>query len=187
MNEQTSLESKFDEQEALNSKKYVMTVSLKRCSNCGELKSKSEFSKNKKGKCGLNSVCKKCIYVQSKNSRAGYREEHKDDKREWNFLHFKKGKVLSGYYYGQGICLICGEVYPLIFENHHVVPKDDMVVSLCSNCHKRYRTSNRDEHMITILIAIENSKFIWDSDGQPKGLKPVPMWTADLPLKEAYV
>ena len=61
-----------------------------------------------------------------------------------------------------------------------------MVVSLCSNCHKLYYAGkSRDKHMIAILNAIENSKFLWDSDGQPKGLKPVPMWTADLPLKEA--
>ena len=197
INEQTSLESNFSEQDASIANKFVLTEILKRCSVCGKLKPKSKFNKEKSGKGGLRSKCKDC---QSKYIKK-YNEEHRDEKaaydvryykehnmKEQNFLWRSDKRKVSGYYNGQGICLICGELHPLVLQNHHVLPREDMVVSLCSNCHKLYYAGkSRDKHMIAILNAIENSKFLWDSDGQPKGLKPVPMWTADLSLKEAIV
>ena len=205
MVEQASLESKFNEQECSNTEKFVMTEPLKKCSVCKKLKPLTEFYKHKLCKRGIDSRCKECSAIyrhehkvditnrqniynkEHKEDRAKYYTEHREEAREYGFLHYTdKRHRTSGYYYGQGICLICGEIHPFKFENHHVVPWDkDFVVSLCGSCHTMLHSGSRDKHMIAVMNAIENSKFLWDSEGQPKGLKPIPMWTADLPLKEA--
>lgn len=193
MVEQASLESKFNEQECSNTEKFVMTEPLKRCKKCGKFKPKSEFYNDKYGKEGLRTSCKDCDNIYKKDYYEGHKDEskkynecHKEGTRERLFLHNKTKYNSAGYFYGTGICLVCGENHSLKLENHHVIPKDDMVVSLCASCHKMYRAGiSQDKHMISVLNAIENSKFLWDTDGHPKGLKPIPMWTADLPLKEA--
>ncbi|MCK4329808.1 hypothetical protein KAX02_08190 [candidate division WOR-3 bacterium] len=207
-NEQASLESKFGSQYCPNAEKFVMTEPLKRCTECKKFKTYSNFNKLKGGKSGLNPMCKECevdyrreyyiehrdeVLVKKDEYRLRHKEEilkytasHKEDIKEQNFLRRHDKRTVSGYYYGQGVCLICGDIHPLVLNNHHVLPKEDMVVSLCSNCHKMYYAGKySDKHMIAVLNAIENSKFLWDSDGQPKGLKPVLMWTADLSLKGA--
>ena len=203
-NNQVSLKSNFGSQTGIPKVVFDVVSDMKRCSKCGELKSKSEFIKQKHGKGGLTAHCKDCARLYHLENRdvlldnmKTYRELHKDERMEYNKEHnflYQRRKITEGrrksskifgvgYFYGQGICLICGNIHPLIFENHHVVPWDDeFVISLCANCHRKYRTNRVDKHMIAILNAIENSNFLWDSGGQPKILL---MWTADLPLKEA--
>ena len=196
MEGQASLESEFNKQESTNTEKFVMTEPLKRCSKCGEMKPKSEFYKRNMH---LISICKKCNnkrtgdwYIdnldKSKEQKKEYYNEHKEASLEYGFLFGKNIKQhrLSGFFWGTGVCLICGESHPRFIENHHLVPwEDELVISLCSNHHRMFKTNSRYNHMIAVLNAIENSKFLWDSDGQPKGLKPVLMWTADLSLKGA--
>ena len=193
MEDQTSLESSFGEQENLNNEKYTMTDPLKRCKVCGELKQLKEFRKDKQHWSRLK-VCRKCDSArrvkqfkdseqQQRRSRK-WRMVHKDDLIIYNFLHRNADGRESGYLYGTGVCLICGEIHPLVFENHHVIPRDDMVVSLCANCHRKLRAPDQTKHMINTINAIENGKFLWDSDGQPKGLMAVPMWAIDATIEE---
>ena len=194
MVDQSSLESKFGKQASSSNEKFVMTELLRRCNKCREFKPLKEFNKHKGCKNGLLSICKSC----ESNRSSKYYVDHRDfvlernklyekgytkRRREHNFLYIdqrSKGLIL-----GTGICLICDEIYLPYIQNHHVLPKNDMVVGLCANCHEKHRSANKEKHMISVLNDIESSKFLWDSNGNPKGLKPVPMWTADLPLKEA--
>lgn len=171
---QASLDNEFEvEKTTTTVVKYKMIVPLKRCKKCGELKPYTEFSKEKHRNHGLQNVCKVCNknYRETHKDhiakyRIKHREEHKEEisnyTREWNFLFYKDKRGCScGYYNGQGICLICGEFHPMILENHHVLPDDDMTVSLCGSCHRKYQISIKDKHMIAVLNAIENSKFLW--------------------------
>lgn len=134
----------------------------------------------------LRSICRDYINIRRKETRHGDPGRFEEYQRRYHDKMLPRVvSFLRYFWYGQGVCLICGELQPLYLENHHAIPEDEMIVSLCANCHRKHHSWYQDRHMITILNAIENSKFLWDSDGQPKGLKPVPMWTADLPLKEA--
>jgi len=54
-------------------------IKFKRCSKCGEIKSITEFHKNKSYKDGLCFSCKKCILEYHKK----YYQEHKKEKREY--------------------------------------------------------------------------------------------------------
>ena len=181
MVEQASLESKFGEQECSNNEKFVMAEPLKRCRKCREWKTLDQFRLRTKGKY-IRRICN-----ESELERQRYRRESglsytREEERENNFLTKKRGR---GFLLGTGMCMICGEINHRFLENHHTFPEEYIIMSLCSNHHRCYQSSNRDKHMIAVLNAIESSKFLWDSDGQPKGLKPIPMWTVDLPLKEA--
>ena len=177
---QTSLESTFEvEKNTTTTVKYKMTVPLKKCKKCKEWKPKSDFYKAKKGKGGLMSICRLCrledckVYTdehkeQRSNYAIIYHDEHKDLLREKKFL-FARGNVtntgyswMSGYLYGTGICIICGEIYPRVSVNHHVVPWDDgLVISLGANCHEKHRANNKYRHMASVMNAIENSNFLW--------------------------
>lgn len=71
---------------------------------------------------------------------SGYTVWCRDCRVEYQFLYGGK-KVQRGYLYGTGICLACGELNPLLLENHHLFGRKntDDVVSLCSNCHTLQR------------------------------------------------
>ena len=51
---------------------------LKKCSNCGELKPFSEFSKDKCSKDGLQSNCKKCRKEYYENNKEKILKQKKD-------------------------------------------------------------------------------------------------------------
>lgn len=192
MTDQTSLESEYGKQECPNTEKFVMTEPVRKCRLCKKYKPLDQFRLYSLSslKNGRAHTCKSCDAERSLDYRWRHIDKmRKHDRKYHNENRFIKrsiGKYKIGLFYGTGICLLCGESYPLYLENHHVVPwDDDFVLSLCANCHKKYFSSIQNKHMSNVANAIENSKFLWDSDGQPKGLKPIPMWTADLPLKEA--
>lgn len=58
-----------------------LTLQLKRCSRCGELKPLKDFPKNNTVKDGYNSCCKACIKLSNdanKDAKATYREENRN-------------------------------------------------------------------------------------------------------------
>ena len=67
-----------------------------------------------------------------------------------------------------GICFICGEIYPPYLIEHHTLGRknnrdhthvDDLTLSLCANCHNRFRASSVDAHTYFIGKAIEKGWF----------------------------
>ena len=73
---------------------------MKKCSNCGELKPFSEFSKDKRSKDGLQSNCKKCMKEYYENNkekileqRKEYRENNKEKIKE--YYENNKEKILK--------------------------------------------------------------------------------------------
>ncbi|MCK4329908.1 hypothetical protein KAX02_08700 [candidate division WOR-3 bacterium] len=215
MAEQASLESRFNNQGHPAEKYIptVSLKRCRRCKEFKPLEDfeKRNDTKRRRGVCNNCRSSQMSEYRQEHTEELTekakkYRIDHIEEYREYDrarynspkrresfrirsFLHGSKDTIRNngtrgGFLQGTSICLICGEMYPLFLENHHVIPKDEMVIGLCSNCHRKYQ-SKQEKHMISVLNAIENSKFLWDSDGQPKGLNPVPMWTADLSLNGA--
>lgn len=194
MTNQVSLESEFIKQDCSDcNNKYVQTEAMKKCKKCGQFKPKSEFHQDDRCRSGIIGTCKECRTVYMKKYNAECRDNrilkyntNKEKIREHNFLYGKtRGKYLFGYFYGCGVCLICGEIHPKFLENHHATSDDDgFVVSLCANHHRCYRSNNREAHMSVIRVAIEKSGFLWDSEGQPRD-HCTSQWRDDLTLKEA--
>jgi hypothetical protein len=67
-----------------------------------------------------------------------------------------------------GICWICGELNPMVFEYHHLFGKEwergkknkhtkigEDFCALCANCHRKFRASPQEKHVFLILCAIE--------------------------------
>lgn len=80
-----------------------LKMEFKQCTKCKEIKPYSEFSKNKRYKCGLNSWCKKCMYDWRINNAekikirmTRYREENLDkireSERKWRKNNVEKKK-----------------------------------------------------------------------------------------------
>lgn len=57
---------------------------FKRCTKCGEIKSKSEFNKRKASKKdGLEAQCRECRHAYTATHREGHREDEKERARLW--------------------------------------------------------------------------------------------------------
>lgn len=56
---------------------------IKRCNNCGKLKSINKFYKNKSSKNGLHNRCKECISKYYKEYYKNNIEKHRKRKKEW--------------------------------------------------------------------------------------------------------
>lgn len=128
-------------------------------------------------------ISKQHDYYWSNRDKINQKRRTSSHDKEYSFLYRDVGHNRAGLFIGTGFCLICGEASPLLLENHHVSPDSDVVVSLCSNCHNLYRTSNRIKHMRVILNAIENSKNLWNEKDEPRG--SINMWNDNTTMKEA--
>lgn len=172
-------------------REYEFTEPFRRCSICRTFKPLSEFRRIKSiGRIKkYRRECKECAVQTTKEYRENNPEKAKESVRnyqinhpdayraslrkyhakeetkchykEQHFLH-GKGKPSVGYFQGGGVCVICGEIDPLVFENHHLFPNNDFVMSLCGSCHKKYHAgTKRDLHMQAILRAIEGTPHLW--------------------------
>lgn len=134
---------------------------MKKCTKCGVMKPKSEFSKNKRAKDGLCYTCKSCQQAYEREHRLKYPEKRmkyikdngeklrayqKDTYHDYKtFIHTLKTP-----------CVKCGENRHYLIQFHHIDPKEkkfeltirhshnsvtDEVkkcVCLCSNCHDEF-------------------------------------------------
>ncbi len=119
------------------------SVSKKRCSNCGKLKARSEYSKDRTKKDGLYHLCKVC--------RSEYRCKNKGAKRSSNIgnaeaetvnLDNTNVSVLAGVNSGEecGVCSICGQSlkgYISGYLQGQPVCKDCVIINLKSMFKKR--------------------------------------------------
>ncbi len=55
----------------------------KRCSNCEKIKSNNNFFNDKRGKFGIESICKRCRMDKNNENRAKNREKYNQYQNEW--------------------------------------------------------------------------------------------------------
>jgi len=135
------------------------SVTQKKCTKCGELKDKSEFSKNKNTKDGLMRWCRVCNYAQTyawqKNNKERYnanarrreKEVYTTEKR--HAKHLKKMFGITGDEYQEklnsqsGVCAVCGKEEVVHAKNgkdmkrlavDHDHNTGEIRGLLCSNC-----------------------------------------------------
>jgi len=84
---------------------------LKKCSGCGEIKARSEFSKDRTKKDGLYHLCKVCRSAYRRKSQGIRKETPKRKKSSRAVYNNKDVGVLAIVYPGneRGSCSICGE------------------------------------------------------------------------------
>jgi hypothetical protein len=109
---------------------------MKRCSKCGEEKPLAEFGKNKSRRDGLQSYCKSCVKINSKERR------HKKGA--------KPRKTAGQCSAGMKICLNCGKEKAANAEHfHRHAAKPDGLAIYCKSCAKergrRYRETNPEK------------------------------------------
>ncbi len=129
----------------------------KYCSTCKQSKKKSEFNKNKAKKDGLNTICRECSNIRSRQ----YYSEHPEKHRKAVHARTKVLKVEIKEWVNSiralG-CTLCSEKDACCIDFHHTDPstKDDSVamiarklnkkkiqkeidkcVRVCSNCHRK--------------------------------------------------
>lgn len=71
------------------------------CSKCGEEKSLSDFSKDKKTKDKLSYICKECSNKNSKNHYLKYSEDKKEKAKKWYLDNKDKKNIYRKEYYKQ--------------------------------------------------------------------------------------
>lgn len=104
----------------------------KECSECHKVKSVSEFYRNKKGKYGTESICKKCKAKYDKQ----YRQEHKEDVNNSYDEAVKLGLTKE--------CSKCHEIKSVIEFSRQKRGKYG-AVSRCKKCEAKYRQEHREE------------------------------------------
>lgn len=83
-----------------------------------------------------------------------------------------ESKYLRNLVQNTGVCWICGENHPRVLETHHLYESrsnnkhgntftEDIVSGICSNCHRKRKTTGgkAECHQIAILKAIEGEWF----------------------------
>lgn len=132
---------------------------IKKCSKCKKNKQSSSYNKNKLKKDGLQTTCKKCSQITSKQYYADHTDEHriktlartrkrrKELKRRINEVKQRLG------------CSICNESNPCCLDFHHLHPNQKKFaigaapnlverwekiveeiakcVCICANCHRK--------------------------------------------------
>jgi hypothetical protein len=55
------------------------------------------------------------------------------------FLHgYNNGRKRRGFLNSEGICIVCGELFPLALEDEHIFGKEvsPFAITLCGSCHR---------------------------------------------------
>ena len=112
----------------------------KRCTNCKRTLPLTNFQRDIRKLSGYSDWCKDC-------------------RAEYLFLYGRRTQ--RGYLYGMGMCLACGELNPLLMENHHLFGRKntDDVVSLCSDCHTLSRY-----YPLTIWLQLSEQENLEDPE-----------------------
>ena len=82
-------------QPLINAKPGFNIMEKRICSKCKIPKDYGEFNKNKTGKYGLNSRCKKCIIEYNKKYYKRNDEKRKKQSKEWREANIEKEAILK--------------------------------------------------------------------------------------------
>lgn len=138
----------------------------KRCPHCGQIKSISEFGKNKTRKDGLSGYCKVCNNEVYKVYKKTYFERHPEAHKNAYHKDIERALRNSKNYRQSRLdllwslktpCVKCGEDRKCSIQFHHINPQDKDVnlshgsigkerikeevkkcVCLCANCHLEF-------------------------------------------------
>lgn len=112
-------------------------MNVKNCPRCNNIKTASEFYKDKDRKDGLAGWCKKCAYKATrkwhtkklsnnldyaqkiKDDRADYQEKHRDRWVIYHKHHAEKMKQWYDAYKSKICCELCGESHVACLDFHH--------------------------------------------------------------------
>lgn len=100
---------------------------MQKCTDCKEIKSVSEFSKNKRYKSGVNSVCKKCMCIRTTN----YMRK--------KYTGFTKEEYDTTFIKQKGCCSICGKhqsKLKISLSADHCHSTGNKRGLLCPNCNR---------------------------------------------------
>jgi hypothetical protein len=138
-----------------------MTIEYKQCSKCKEVKSVSEFHKNRKIKSGYASACKPCVASYTKEFYHNNLEHHKLKARAGN-LKRKYGLTNEEYdalfLFQGGVCFICKRACPtgrrLAVDHDH----DTGAIRglLCTMCNQRV-VGNLNKTQVAMMWAYMNN------------------------------
>lgn len=129
----------------------------KKCTICLEIKSATDFNKNKSKKDGLNSLCKECSRIRSKQYYAENKTIHvKNVGMRCRHQRYKNREFVLEYLKTHP-CVVCNETDPVVLEFNHLRDKKENISRmwaqgfalssikkeiekcevLCANCHRR--------------------------------------------------
>lgn len=77
----------------------IECTGLKRCSKCGGIKSRDEFSVNAKEPDGLRAQCRPCAGESWKEHYNKYQEHHTARTKEYRLQHLEERTLYNKYYY----------------------------------------------------------------------------------------
>ena len=160
-------------------------MNTKKCYTCGEMKSPTEFNKNKGRKDGLNSICRECSKARSRKYYKENTAEHKKAVYKRTAEQRQRNQEFIFEYLLKHPCVDCGEDDPIVMEFDHLPEYDKkyevsgMIIKgyaiesikkeidkcdvVCANCHKR-RTSKRGNWYRFKLSQEQSGKLIDETD-----------------------
>jgi GTP cyclohydrolase FolE2 len=125
----------------------------KQCSRCKEIKSVSEFSKDKQHHTGYKSACKVCakgdwIRWRTENLESARKKDRKYHYiRTYNLSEEQAQQLVENRV---GICSICGETQPLVVDHCHVTGKVRGLI--CPSCNSLLGYSKDNVKTLTQAI-----------------------------------
>jgi len=93
---------------------------MKKCTSCKEFKNESDFSKKSERKDGLQSSCKVCNSVASKQYYSKNKDKHKKTIKRNKKKYTEKTRKWVYQYYLDNHCVDCGEDNPIVLEFDHI-------------------------------------------------------------------
>ncbi len=131
---------------------------MKKCYTCQQEKPLIEFNKSKRRKDGLNTICKDCPRIRSRNYYQNNTELHKKNVYRTKCLYIEQLRYWINTEIRKNGCSLCKETHPCCLEFHHINQdeKEELVSRLisennrrkleielnkcaivCSNCHRK--------------------------------------------------
>lgn len=138
--------------------------STRKCTNCKQEKPESSFYFKNKIKNILQSKCKECSSLSSKQHYKKNKDIYKKRARKNNTIYLQRNKEFIDNYKINKCCEICGESHPACLDFHHTDPnikeknisrmkvesysistikrEIEKCIVVCSNCHRKIHYSS---------------------------------------------
>jgi hypothetical protein len=133
---------------------------MKKCSLCGEEKSKDLFGKSSNSKDGLRSRCKVCRSVESKEYRHKYRQEVLDRKKKWYQDTISRAKERTNKALKEGAreCTQCNKIKPILEYRKRPNGGFYSKCKLCENFNNKVYRKNNPELINELKVVSENKR-----------------------------
>lgn len=145
--------------------KFEDNIEKKICKRCQTFKSLDNF-KITKSTNSFMSNCVDCVKIIHNRYNKDKLKGRTKEVRSWlgNLKNIDRRRVhefifgFKNIFRSEGFCIICGELDPFVFEQHHIIINPGQTFTLCSNDHRRYTLSGNygKLHKKLISKAIKN-------------------------------